>query len=54
MVVSTSTLGKTHAHALIAAVLWDGIELLLEFCEVCDAEDVDRYALLHARINQAR
>jgi len=38
-----------HVHALIAAVLWDGVEFLLEGpCEGGEAEDVHGYALLRA------
>lgn len=54
MITSMSTLGKTHAHALIAAVLGDNIELLLELSEGCDVEDVDWYALLCARASTER
>ena len=54
MVASTSALGKTHAHTLIAAVLGDGIEFLLEPCEGCDAEDVHGHALLRASASTER
>lgn len=40
---------RTDAHALIAAVFWDGVELLLEGPgEGREAENVHGYALLHA------
>ena len=36
------------AHALIAAVLWYGVELLLEGpCQRCQAKDVDGYSMLY-------
>jgi hypothetical protein len=54
VVGSTSALGKTHAHALIAAFLGDGIELLLEPCEGCEAEDIHGYALLRASASTER
>lgn len=38
-----------HAHVLIAAVLWDGVEFLEEGpCEGGEAEDEHGYALLRA------
>jgi hypothetical protein len=39
--------GTEDVHALIAALLWDGVEFLLKCpCQGCEAEDVDRYAIL--------
>lgn len=39
--------GTEDAHALIAALLWDGVKLFLKWpCQGREAEDVDRNAML--------